>query len=141
MSLPFTESERAIFAYHNGKDKVFGDPLELERRVRFLLGNVNALVEKINAVDLNQADGIQLREALGAQEKLVNGVREAFSMPELDKKTGQGATEAMTLAVWSSFCEFLAQKKMIGGPPPTSSPHSRQSAAGLSPSILTTAPL
>jgi hypothetical protein len=139
MNSPFSESDRLVFSYHNGKERVFADPLELERKIRFLLGNPGTLVDKINSTDLNSGDTASIREALQAQEKLAIGVREVFQLPDFDTKTGGGMTEAMVFSVWASFCAWLDSKKKSIGILLTTSPPTQASPQPFCPSHSTTA--
>jgi hypothetical protein len=112
----YSEKDRLIFEYSpDGKATVKADPLALRRKVALaavkLSGKtIHDLVEATRppdpgpdgAVDVSLVPAAEL-----ADERLAEVVREAFGMPAYDPQTGEGATEAMTSALWRRWCEFM----------------------------------
>lgn len=116
----FTDEDRQIFPYHDGAKKVFGDPVEIQRRMNAALeGDVNGVVEKSNEFreDIGE-DGQPLivrlvspQMALDYREKLNAAICSAFRLAPFDPATGQGMTSAMLLKVWNAFTDWMEQKK------------------------------
>lgn len=120
--MQFPDEQRRIFSYHDGAGVVHGDPLELHRRVCFLLGDPSKVVDEVCSADAAGADEHTIRQAMAASEKLCGAIRTAFQMVEFDRKTGQGATESQCFGVWNAFCAHLAELKKKPASPLTSSP-------------------
>jgi cytochrome c556 len=108
-----TKIERRVFKFHDGQKDRYADPMEVLRRVSFLLGDPAAVSKVIRDAD-PAADAEAMKAAYTATERLVVAVREAFDLAPFDPETGAGATESDCLAVWGLFSEFMAQ----GGPAP-----------------------
>lgn len=117
MDFQFSDDERRIFSYHDGISPQFGDPIDLQRRIDFTLPKAHELIAKINTArpvtgqDWQSLSEDLIRDACIASEALTRGIRQVFELPELDRSTGKGCTEAMVLAVWNRFCAFQLEKK------------------------------
>jgi hypothetical protein len=101
----FTDQERAIFPYHNGQSQVFADPLALQRKLNVLLqGDIGTVVKEAYTATVGDTGG--------AMQKLLDAIREAFSLSPVDPATGQGITDLMALSIFRQFGEFLSAKKI-----------------------------
>ncbi len=133
--MSWTETERRIFEYHDGAQKVYGDPLEINMRLSLTLPDADEVRRKINESDKPGLSPEEVYAAWAAHEKLCLAVREAFQMVEFDRTTGKGATSAQCIAVWNMFSRFMQKKNPSGDTLPTSPP-SMESF----PPVLTTPP-
>lgn len=100
----FTDSDRAIFAYHDGAKDRFADPLAINRKLAVLLaGDVETALKAAYATT---------GDADGSMQTLLNAVREVFALVPFAEDTGAGVTDAMALKVLSAFSEFMIAKKI-----------------------------
>ena len=100
----FTDSDRAIFAYHDGTKDRFADPLAINRKLAVLLaGDVEGAMKSAYA---------STGDADGSMQTLINAVREAFALTPFVDDTGAGVTDLMALRVLSTFSEFMIAKKI-----------------------------
>lgn len=113
----FSEEDRAIFGYHDGTKDVFGDPLELHRRL-------NEALEYQAAEVCEQARSEFLPTADAAHKKLVAAAANAFRLVSFDPATGQGCTERMAMKVYNAFIEHIDGLKKKAGNSPSSPPPS-----------------
>jgi hypothetical protein len=127
----FSDKERDIFHYHNGREWVYGDPLRVWRRL------TNALDGQPNeALRAARSDIPAVREE--AHEKVLAAAAYALEMAPFDPATGEGALEAQLTAALSAFLADLVKKKMTPASLPTSSGPST-SSPGPSPTPTTMA--
>jgi hypothetical protein len=112
----YTEQERRIFAYHNGRQQVHGDPLRIERVLTAILdGNVNRALQQAR-------DAGDPKRTFEAMDRLLGAVRNAFDLHRLDPATGQGATETDCCRILSEFVEWMEKKDWRAESLPTSVP-------------------
>ncbi len=104
----FTDTQKKIFSYFNGKEYVSTDPLEIKDKVSKY--NLSSIIDQANS-NLWGADATTIRLALMAQEKLYLLVREIFGFADFDRATGLGVTEKLVRDTWKSFCTYLRDKK------------------------------
>ena len=119
----FSEQDRKIFPYHDGEQEVFGDPVEIQRRMNaFTKGELNAIIDRTREWEVDSEgkpvleDGKPVRAnpaevAAENQERLEAAIRHAFQLPAFDRITGQGCTGAMALTVWNAFVEWAEDAK------------------------------
>lgn len=97
------EPERNIFRYHNGHDWVFGDPLEIQRR--------------LTLHPVYRADVHPLLAENGDYEALAivdQAICDAFEVPPIDPQTGLGLTLEQRLQLLIMFGQYMElQKKSI----------------------------
>ena len=111
MEQVFDERQRNIFRYWNGIAYVWGDPLQIYRRLLVAFGG-DMGPTYANAASEDPAISLP---ALG---ELADKVRDAFGMVPFDQATGQGATESDCLDALADWSAHLGLKKK----PPDSSP-------------------
>lgn len=110
----YTDADKKVFPYFDGRGNVFGDPLRIWRRLNHMLeGDPNKF--------LAAAKDPSPEAAFEAKERVLEATRYAFEMP-FDSKTGEGATEADCEAALNAFEAFLGKKKVSAATTPTSSP-------------------
>lgn len=132
----FTEKQRGVFKYHNGVKEVWGDPLQIFRRLEYALqGGAIALIRqaflpppKYKPPSEEGPDRDSYEQTYGqlkadyilrtseAKERLVPAVRQAFGMPplvqDIDKNPeGKGATEEDCLNAIEAWVRYQDAKK------------------------------
>lgn len=94
----FTEQERAIYKYHDGDKEVLADPLEIERRLKAMLGNdLNAHLKKV-------------KDDYEAATQWYSAIDAAFEITPFSKETGKGATIAMKRRLWDDYWTWVKKK-------------------------------
>jgi len=128
----YSEQDRRIFGpYFNGLQSVYGDPLQINRRLVHALDGDPAPVHE-------RANSQEEAERFEAREKLVVAARYAFGMVEFNPTTGQGAVELDVWTALNSFLEWREKKDSTAVTLPTSQPLSDSSASeGQAPSLMT----
>ncbi len=104
----FSEQDRKVFAFEDGtRDErgdpitVHADPLEIQSALSAALGgDVSGVIDRSEDF-VRDPDGVPLDD----------GIRKAFGLEPLDRISGHGATAAMCLKVWNSFCAFMDAAK------------------------------
>lgn len=103
--------DSAKFSYFNGKERVFGNPLRLQRDLYAALGDPDAAFADSEKGDCR------------AQNIIVDNVREVFGMAPFDPATGEGADDDCCEDALSALWAFLdAKKKRHAGLPISSLP-------------------
>lgn len=98
------EQERRVFKYHNGIGEVYGDPLEIWKRMLDALdGDLSTPME--------QAKSDTPEVAIPALVRIAEAVRTAFGLAPLDPQTGTGATVQDCYGVLKSWNRWLVEKK------------------------------
>lgn len=130
----FSDKERRIFQYHNGREVVWADPLALRRRLVVALGgDISAVVKDVNADRQPEGwpdgkeftpDPATVMVAAFAAEKFLAGIRKAFDMAPFDPATGEGADERCCLDAYDAWQEFEDSKKKPAETTPFSRPPS-----------------
>lgn len=100
----FTDAEREIFPYFNGKQNVMGDPMKIRRRLYNRLGGDPNTV-------LNEARSDIPEVKDKATERLMAAVVYAFDMVPFNPQTGEGALEKHCNAALNSFVAWIEEKK------------------------------
>lgn len=97
-------NNKRIFKYQvNGKDQYI-DPYEAIRELwAGLDGEFNDILKNSQASDS--------RTACNSQRRLVPVVREVFSIPAIDRETGEGMNDKEAIAVLKQFIDFMEVKK------------------------------
>lgn len=116
--------ERAVFKYElEGKPR-FADPSVVRRRLTkaFGAGNLKDIADQ--AEDKSQPE-LQIQ----AQERLEDGIREAFDLPAFDMDTGDGPTFIDCLNLWNAWFAFVDDEKKKLGTQPTCSVPTESTAA------------
>ncbi len=97
-----------VFRFFDGYNWVYGDPLELNRRLWFTAGKLDDVIKKVNFIvkKRSEATSEEIKEGHEAMKTLISSIRAAFEMQPIDKGTGQGATNAHCMAVYEQFRQF-----------------------------------
>lgn len=114
---------RGLFAYHDGRHKRLGDPLEIDARLRHHGGDHWAdLLSVLSAAETPVPAGSKFAQVVAAQqEEAVRGLaelsRKAFALRPLTDD-GRGLSVAESLNVLAAYLSFLASLKERWGPLP-----------------------
>ena len=102
----WSDDEKRIFEYSDGMANVFGDPLEIDLKLREALDYRWA--EVCENAQPKEANGQPRAEPviLEAHKKLVNAAFRAFQLVPFDRMTGKGCTAAMAMRVYNEFIDF-----------------------------------
>lgn len=127
----FSEEDRAIYRYHDGKSEVAADPLSLRRKlVQAAQGDLASLVrtasppepapeaesQTLTVPGVPAATEAELTLArLEGEERLLKVIRFVFNLPEVDAKTGEGLTDACCWVIWDDFSRFVSGEKRLVG--------------------------
>lgn len=105
-----------IYRYWGGPDypELYGDPLEIERTLKLILGDFDAFLEAYNSPDP--------AIALQATQKFKAAMATAFRVRAFDPLTGQGMNLETLLALWNGYFEWRKKKQSSTGASPTSAP-------------------
>jgi hypothetical protein len=132
-----SRSERNLLRYFNGTEEVYGDPLEIDRRLlkyaRDMGVDLDAKFQILQEHDDPMAWVDQADDVLPA-------MRHALQMPPINPLTGQGATEMEVLEAFRVYGEFQQAVKKKAETSPSSSPSTDGPPAGSEPGP-TTSPL
>lgn len=114
----YTDAERAIFAYHDGRRRRRGDPLAIQR----------ALVDdkEFNLAIDPAVSCVPTVEGVRAAGRTAAATRRAFVIPQLE---AGGLTDAECLGLFASFGEFLKELQESARPL-ASSPTPTEASAG-----------
>ncbi len=119
----FSEKERSIFKYFNGKKEVFGDPIAIHRRLltcdNFDLAGDFKLVDALSKPIAQKSPGFA-KEGLQAFDRLVSACRKAFKLPAFDEETGEGLVEEEIIQLFAEFGLFVDEIKKKQEPSVTS---------------------
>ena len=122
--IDFTEEQRAIFQYHDGKRERCADPDALNRRLLMACPGFNKQLLLVKKGEQEHADAEDQRLGLEAEEQVIAAARTAFDMPcDLEAATPEafGATEKEVRLVLRTFMDFLKKKETTAGRSPTTS--------------------
>lgn len=97
---------RNIFGpYFNGLSQVYGDPLEIYRRLNFCMGgNPSKYLEDANSEDILISEP--------AKEKLLESARNVFQLFPFDPLTGEGAQEEDVWKVLNDYLDWVEKKNV-----------------------------
>lgn len=114
-----SSNQKSIFQYYNGKRSVWGDPLEIEDMMNYLLaGEPGKVTDQTNVNDPEVY--------VPATNRLVEAVREAFKMAPFDEATGEGATRQDCLDASNAYLRYKKSLKKSTADPSTSPPASEE---------------
>lgn len=100
----FSETDRSIFSYFNGKEVVWGDPLRINRRLtHYLGGQVDETIASANSDDPVVS--------FPATERLMDAVDQAFDMVPFDSVAGNGTRDVDRYRVLNSFSTWCDEVK------------------------------
>lgn len=105
----FADNEKLVFCYEIGGEKRYADPLEIRRRlIRATSGEINDILKDAGRrVDPDSGNPIENVATLAAQEKRTEAGREAFDLPPLNPKTGDGVPESEVVRILGEFLRWL----------------------------------
>jgi len=133
----FPENERKCFRYYDGRREVYGDPLQVRRKLILACGGDFTKLwneyffnpgekwpdSEDDRYTAEEKSAGLLRQAL-AGETLIPAARLAFGMDPVDPDTGEGGAEEdcdRALVAWGVFCEELKKKRETRASPTSSS--------------------
>lgn len=122
----FTQSDKKIFPYWNGRQEVYGDPMALHRRLTIALGGTPNEV-------LKAAKSESPLENAHARERLIDAVREAFEMVPFDKTEGAGALDEDCFQALRTLLEWTEKNASRAAASPRSRPDTPDISNGISP--------
>lgn len=111
----YSEEEKQIFQYHNGKEKVWGDPLAIRHRLYGQLPRLQEVMKECVSKDQSVA--------ADALIKLADAVRVAFDMPcnpKAKSPAEYGATHEQCIVAVKEWLMFCKKKEMSTATSPTS---------------------
>src|SRR5262245_60989542 len=99
----FSDEDRRVYSYHDGRREVRADPLAVRRRLAQAANGDLAGVWKAASAPPKTGEGHLPAETAGqlelarleGEERLLGVIRYAFDLPPVDPATGEGVTEAM----------------------------------------------
>lgn len=113
----FSDTERMIFEFNDGKQTRKVDPLEISIALANCEVDFDADVKLVQTLD--QSDEVSMalkKDAMAALGRIIVAARTAFNILPMDKG---GLTVNETLGVMRRFSESMAQKKSELSPSPT----------------------
>lgn len=135
----FTDEQRRVFQFFDGKQKVWGDPVAVyERLAAALDGEINVAISATRqgmaeerdkyATDDEHQQALAREAATAplrfqARARMWDAIRQALPMapwnPTAEKPEDVGATVGDCDAALDAFCDFLEQQKKNTDSPPT----------------------
>lgn len=119
MNDDYTEKEKQIFRYFDGKKYRFADPVTIRRRMA-----MSVSPETLFAV-LDRCQDKEESIALPAKEQIIGAIRTAFEMPknpDAEKEEDYGATDDECVNAMNAYVEFDKKKERTTVSTPTSQP-------------------
>lgn len=136
---PWSNAERSIYRYWNGKEWIWADPLEIQRKLTEVGGDdwQEWFTPIRMAWSLPSSTGAAMRklaakESAFAVRKLVEMTRKVFDLIYLHPKTGVGLIDSEVLEILYDYMAFIAELVSEVGPLADSLP-STEPAASSSP--------
>lgn len=127
--MKFSDEDRAIYRYELPGEATerCDDPLRLRRALLIASGGridtywsdrnaqIPNLTENTDPSTMTGEQQVLLVKQSQAEAGIVASVRQAFGVPAVDQKTGEGVPDAICLRLYEEFSAWMSQKKTSGG--------------------------
>ena len=108
-----------IFPYHNGKEKVWADPLEISHKLQKMLGGKAEQV-------IGDFYAKEPERSIPAYDRVHAAVCVAFGFEAFDATTGQGTMYEIWHGALEAYLDFFQRSEMSTGTSQMSAPPTEQ---------------